>query len=326
MQQHPLKHILFTALTLASLALPVRAADFTVAYQTTVDPAKAAQASQRYEAASAARIDWRKFDSGAEVIQALASGDVQIGYVGSSPLAAAASQRLPIQTFLIAAEIGSAEALVVRRDAGIDGPQALAGKTIAVPFVSTGHYSLLAALKHWQLDPASVRILNLSPPAIISAWQRGDIDAAYVWEPALGVARASGQVLIDSAELAALGSPTFDAWVVRREFAEQHPDWVRAFADVTLQAYADYQRDPTGWLASATHREQLATLSGARPEDIGLLLKGNRFPDRASQQRALSGPVSQALAQTAGFLKAQGTVDRLLDDYSSYVSPAYVTP
>ena len=49
----------------------------------------------------------------------------------------------------------------------------LFGKKVAVPFVSTGHYSLLAALKHWNIDPSKVTILNLAPPAIIAAWKRG---------------------------------------------------------------------------------------------------------------------------------------------------------
>jgi taurine transport system substrate-binding protein len=48
------------------------------------------------------------------VITAVASGDVQIGYLGSSPLAAAATRKLPVETFLIATQIGAGEALVAR--------------------------------------------------------------------------------------------------------------------------------------------------------------------------------------------------------------------
>ena len=58
---------------------------------------------------------------------------------------------------------------MVRNGAGIAKPADLAGKAVAVPFVSTTHYSLLAALKHWGIDPASVRILNLRPPEIAVA-------------------------------------------------------------------------------------------------------------------------------------------------------------
>ncbi|MCY1359361.1 Taurine-binding periplasmic protein [compost metagenome] len=316
---------LLAALTFGGLALSAQAADFTVAYQTTVDPAKVAQANGAYEKASKSEIDWRKFDSGAEVITAVASGDVQIGYVGSSPLAAAATRQLPIQTFLIATQIGDAEALVARNGAGIDKPEDLVGKKVAVPFVSTGHYSLLAALKHWQIDPTRVTILNLAPPAIVAAWQRGDIDATYVWDPALGVAKSSGKVLISSAELGKLGAPTFDAWIVRKDFAEQHPEVVRAFAKVTLDAYADYRKDPQAWLADKGNIDKLVKLSGAKAEDIPLLLQGNVFPLAADQATALGAPTTQAISETARFLKEQGKVEAVLPDYAPYVSAKYVT-
>lgn len=325
MNRSPFARRLLAALTVGGLALSAHAANFTVAYQTTVDPAKVAQADGAYEKASNAKIDWRKFDSGAEVITAVASGDVQIGYVGSSPLAAAATRQLPIQTFLIATQIGDAEALVARNGAGIAKPEDLVGKKIAVPFVSTGHYSLLAALKHWKIDPSKVTILNLAPPAIIAAWQRGDIDATYVWDPALGGAKSNGKVLISSGELGKLGAPTFDAWIVRKDFAEKHPEAVRAFAKVTLDAYADYRKDPQAWLADKANIDKVVKLSGAKAEDIPLLLQGNVFPLAADQVTALGAPTTQAINQTATFLKEQGKVDAVLPDYAPYVSAKYVT-
>lgn len=321
MNPHRTLRILST-LALAGASWMAQASDLTVAYQTTVDPAKVAQVDGDYEAATKASIDWRKFDNGADVITAVASGDVQIGYLGSSPLAAAATRKLPIETFLIATQIGAGEALVVR-DA-IKTPQDLVGKKVAVPFVSTGHYSLLAALKHWNIDPAKVQILNLAPPAIIAAWKRGDIDATYVWDPALGVAKESGKVLITSGELAKVGAPTFDAWIVRKDFASKHPDVVRAFAQVTLEAYADYRKDPQAWLANQDNVAKLAKLSGAKPSDIPVLLQGNVYPLAADQASALGTPTTQALTDTATFLKQQGKVEAVLPDYSPYVSAQYL--
>lgn len=325
MTPFPFVRRVLAALTLSSVTLVAQAADFTVAYQTTVDPAKVAQADGAYEKATQAKIDWRKFDGGAEVITAVASGDVQIGYVGSSPLAAAATRQLPVQTFLIAAQIGAAEALVVRNGSGIDKPADLIGKKVAVPFVSTGHYSLLAALKHWNIDPSKVQILNLAPPAITAAWQRGDIDATYVWDPALGVAKETGKVLITSGELSELGAPTFDAWIVRKDFAKKHPEIVRAFAKVTLDAYANYRKDPQAWLANPDNIAKVVKLSGAKAEDIPLLLQGNVFPLAADQVTALGAPTTKAVSATAGFLKEQGKVDKVLPDYAPYVSNQYIT-
>jgi len=154
---------LLTALSLALAPwLPAAAADkpLTIAWQTTVEPSKLPQADGAFDRAMGP-IQWRKFDSGADVIAAMASGDVQIGYVGSSPLAAAAARKLPVQAFYIVGLIGEAEALVVKKDGPIAKPADLVGRKIAVPYVSTTHYSLLAALKHCGIDPKTAQALNL---------------------------------------------------------------------------------------------------------------------------------------------------------------------
>ncbi|MBX8536108.1 taurine ABC transporter substrate-binding protein [Pseudomonas cichorii] len=315
---------LLAALSLTGASFLTQAADFTVAYQTTVDPAKVAQADNAYEKATHSKIEWRKFENGADVITAIASGDVQIGYLGSSPLTAAATRKLPVETFLIATQIGAAEALVARNGSGINTPQDLIGKKIAVPFVSTGHYSLLAALKHWNIDPAKVTILNLAPPAIAAAWKRGDIDATYVWDPALGVAKETGKVLITSGELAKVGAPTFDAWIVRKDFAAKNPQLVSAFAKVTLDAYASYRQDPAAWIANNSNIEKLSKLSGAKTTDIPALLQGNVYPLAADQKALLGAPTIEAITKTAAFLKEQGKVDSVLPDYSAYTSARFI--
>lgn len=320
-------HRRFTIAALALLAFSgvIRAADqVTIAYQTGVDPAKVAQADGLYEKATGAKINWRKFDAGAEVLTAVASGDVQIGYVGSSPIAAAASKGLPVVTFLVAAQLGGSEALVVRNGSGITKPEDLIGKKIAVPFVSTGHYSLLAALKHWKIDPSKVQIINLRPPEITAAWQRGDIDATYVWDPALGKAKESGKVLATSADVGKWGAPTFDAWIVRKDFAEKNPGFVTKFAGVTLDAYAAYRANPKSWVANAGNLDKVVRVTGAKKEDIAGLLEGNVFPLARQQSELLGKSTVKALADTADFLKEQGKVDSVQSDYAPFVSNAYI--
>jgi taurine transport system substrate-binding protein len=294
-----------------------------IAYQTGADPAKVAQADGVYEKATGRNIDWRKFDSGADVITAVASGDIQIGYVGSSPLAAAASRELPIETIFIAAELGTAEAFVVRNGSNISKGADLVGKKIAVPFVSTTHYSLLAALKHWKVDASRVTILNLRPPEISAAWQRGDIDGAYVWDPALGQIKATGKVLTSSAEVAQWGAPTFDAWIVRKDFAQKYPEVVAQFVKVTGDAYAAYNKDPKAF-ASKANVDKIAQLTGAKPEEIPELLAGNKYPALSEQLALLSGSTVKAVAETSKFLKEQQKIDKVLPDYKPYVSARYV--
>ncbi|STM78547.1 taurine transporter substrate binding subunit [Escherichia coli] len=130
----------------------------------------------------------------------------------------------------------------------ISKPEDLIGKRIAVPFISTTHYSLLAALKHWGIKPGQVEIVNLQPPAIIAAWQRGDIDGAYVWAPAVNALEKDGKVLTDSEQVGQWGAPTLDVWVVRKDFAEKHPEVVKAFAKSAIDAQQPYIANPDAWL------------------------------------------------------------------------------
>lgn len=319
-----MKQYLILGATLLAFALPVSARDITVGFQTVVEPSKVPQADGAYEKAVGAPIDWRKFDSGADVIAAIASGALDIGYVGSSPLAAAASQKLPIETFYIVGLIGASEALVARDGTGVSSVRDLVGKTVAVPFVSTTHYSLLAALAHEGVDPKQVKILNLRPPEIAAAWQRGDIDAAYVWDPALGQIRKSGKVILDSSKVAEWGAPTFDAWIVRKDFAEENPAAVEAFTAVTGKAYDAYLAEPAAW--GTKNAAAIATLTGAAETEVPALLGGYVFPSLADQASPalLGGGTAQAIAATSAFLKEQGRIDDVLADYGPYVTPAFI--
>ena len=294
---------------LALWAFQAQAVDVTVAYQTSAEPAKVAQADNTFAKASGANVDWRKFDSGAAIVRALASGDVQIGNLGSSPLAVAASQQVPIEVFLLASQLGNSEALVVK-------------KTITKP--STTHYSLLAALKHWGIKPGQVQIINLQPPAIIAAWQRGDIDGAYVWAPAVNELEKEGTVLTDSEKVGQWGAPTLDVWVVRKDFAEKHPEVVKAFAKSAIDAQQPYISNPDEWLKQPANLEKLSRLSGVPEADVPGLVKGNTYLTPVQQVQQLNGPVSKAIVDTATFLKEQGKVPAVAADYSQFVTDRFV--
>ncbi len=310
----------------ALLPAAAMAADpVTIGFVTSVDPAKVPQQKGAFEAATGVQLNWRKFESGADVIAAIASGDVPIGSMGSSPLAAACSRGLPIRAFVIASQLGTSEALVVRKAAGIAGPDQLAGHKIAVPYVSTAHYSLLNALAHWNIAPASVKIVNLRPSEIVAAWRRGDIDGAYVWEPALGRIEPDGNVLATSEQLAQWGAPTFDVWVVRKDFALAHPEFVASFARTVGHAIDSFNANPNTYASNFDNLASISKVTGSSPEVARTMLLGNRYLPLAEQAKVLRQPLAQVLANTANFLKAQGKIDTVLPDYGDCVTAEFVT-
>ena len=122
------KHDPFMVMALAAAATlflssgGAGAADVTIGYQLVYGPWKANMEKLKKEGLGGKRIEFVKFNSGTEVINAMASGDVHIALAGSSPIAAGVSRGLDIELFWIVEDIASAEALVVRDGSGIIAP------------------------------------------------------------------------------------------------------------------------------------------------------------------------------------------------------------
>ncbi len=326
--------VLSAVLALAGglLASGAMAESVTVGYQQIYNPWKVAIADGAFEAATGYDIKWVKFDSGAKVITAMASGDVDIALAGSSPIAAGVSRGIDMLLFWIVEDIAAAEALVVRDGSGIDpaDPATLKGKKLGVPFVSTTHFHTLFALENWGIDPGELEILNMQPNDIAAAWERGDIDAGFVWDPALSRLKASGEVMITSGELSALGKATFDGMVVMREFAEANGDFMAKFVKTIADADEVYRSDPGAFAPGSDNAKKIVGLVGGDEAAVAAVLELYNFPTLEEQASATwlgggsEGGAAKALFYTAEFLKDQGKVDKLLDDYGAVVTSAYV--
>ncbi len=301
-----------------------------IGYQLIVNPWKVAIASGAFERATGWRIDWKRFDSGATVLAALASGEVQIALAGSSPIAAGLSRGLDIELFWIAEDIAAAEALVVRNGSGIVAPQDLRGKTIAVPFASTSHFHTLFALEQFGIGRNAVKLVDMQPPEIAQAWKRGEIDAAFVWEPVLSELKATGRVLITSGLLSQWGKATFDGLVADRKFSSQHPVFMCRFVKTLAESVDDYIRDPAAWTPDSPQVRAIVGLIGGDPADVPAALARYRFPTLAEQATprwlggGRDGGAARALRFTAAFLKAEKQVPTVLNDYARAVNPHWV--
>jgi taurine transport system substrate-binding protein len=305
--------------------------EVTIAYQDMVVPWRAAQSAQELEKATGYKINFRQFGGGGDVIRAMASGQVQIGEAGSAPIASAISQGLPVELFWILDDINDAEALVVRNGSGVKALADLKGKKIGVPFTSTTHFHTLVALQHAGVNPNDVKILNLRPPEIAAAWDRGDIDAAFVWDPVLAKIKQSGKVLVSSGQISKdTGKTTFDGIVVNKDWAKDHGDFVVKFVKVLAAADESYRKNQAKWTVDSPQVKAVAKVTGAKAEDVPGGLGLYRFPtaDEQISKRWLGGGkeggAAQSLAATAAFLKAQGTLANTLNDYSVGVNAAYV--
>jgi taurine transport system substrate-binding protein len=258
------------------------------------------------EALPDTEIEWKLFDSGGAVNEAIVAGSVDIGLAGSSPVSRGISNGIEYQVPWIHDVIGEAEALVAKD--GIATIADLKGKKVATPFASTAHYSLLAALEAEGLSSADVDIIDAEPDEIYAAWTRGDIDAAYVWNPNLAkLISEGGTVLITSAELAEEGRTTYDLAVVRNDFAEQYPDTVQTWVDQQNKAVELYTSDEDAFTAAIAEELNIT------PEEAAAQAGDLIFLTAAEQAGAdyLGGGLATNLFAAAEFNKELGEIDEL---------------
>ncbi len=317
----------------ASLALAVFASaaaaqdkEVTIAHQDMLDPYRTVMESGELEKVTGYKVKWRMFGGGGDVIRAMASGDVQIGEAGSSPITAAASQGQNIKLFWILDDIADAEALVARNGTGIKSVKDLKGKKVATPFVSTSHYQLMVDMKLEGVDPKTVTVMNMRPPEIAAAWERGDIDATFIWDPVLSKIKSNGTVLATSGTIGKKGYPTFDGIVVNADWAAKNNAFMVAFVKLLAKADADYRANAAKWTADSPQVKAVAKWTKADAVNVPAAMKLYRFPTLAEQASPawLGGGAAKAMTDTANFLKEQGRIQEVKSNYGDFVTTQYV--
>ena len=256
------------------------------------------------------KIKWLPFDSGRDVNTAMVSGGIDVGLAGSVPVSTGIAQKLPYQVYFIHDVIGDNEALAVTKASGIASLTDLPGKKIGVPFGSTTHFSLLSALKQAGIEPSKVQILDMQPQDMLAAWQRGDIDGGFVWQPTLSkMVEDNGTVITTAKQLAKEGIVTADLGVVSKDFATKYPDFVTGYVSVLDEAVKMYRNDPK---AASEAMSKEISLS---PEESLKVMNELIWLDAKEQASADylgtpqdPGKMSQVLKDSADFMVGQKAI------------------
>jgi taurine transport system substrate-binding protein len=309
--------------TLVAFAGTAKAADVTIGFQLVYGPWKTQMQKIKKEGLAGKSVEFVKFTSGTEVINAMASGAIDISLNGSSPSAAGFSRGVDLQVIYIYDNINDAEALVVNDK--ITAPQDLKGKTIAVPFGSTTHFHMMFALEQFNINPKDLSVIDMSPPDMVAAWERGDIDGGFVWDPALGRMKEKGRVLFTSGDLSNWGQATFDAMVARKGFTEKNPDFTCNWVKMVSSADADYRSNQTAYGPGTKNAMAIAKAVSGQADQVGAVLALYEYPTLEGQVSStwLGGGVQSALMAASEFLTAQGKLDSVLDSYKDSATPKY---
>ncbi|MTI48537.1 aliphatic sulfonate ABC transporter substrate-binding protein [Sporosalibacterium faouarense] len=186
------------------------------------------------------KISTSTFPNGSLFMDALATEQIDIGYVGPGPV---------LNRYLQGGEVVAISnsskgenVLIVRKDAGIHDIKDLGGKIVATPSTGCTHDLLLRKILQennmaTEENGGTVKRITQKPSTMIGLFQQNQIDAAIVSEPWASVMEAEGivEVLRDSDELPWEGNLPATILVVRKDFLEENTEAVNEF----LEAHED---------------------------------------------------------------------------------------
>lgn len=192
-----------------------------------------------------------QMSAGSGVISALASGDIDIGYVGIVPALQGISQGVPIK--IVGAVNLEGSGIVVEPDSNITSTPDLKGKKIASPGVSSiQQVLLLYELQKYNLTANDTDILSVNIFMIPNTLASNKVDAYIAYEPFVSLApyRNMGRVMMYSDKIIP-GHPCC-VIVARQEFIDQNPQVLQKFLNIhkNTTEYVNNNREETAYLIS----------------------------------------------------------------------------
>ena len=273
-------------------------------------------------------IKYVKIGGGGDMLRAIAGNDVDFGGLGNPPAAIGVTRGLPIKGIMVINMLDTVEAMVVRTSANIKSLKDLKGKTVAAPFGSTTHYLLLQALRDDGVDPGSMKILDLAPSDIAAAWLRGDLDAAWFWEPNLDKAvQHGGHIFMTSGIMEKRGYPTWDIGVVMNAFAAKYPDYVEKFVKAECDGIDFWLKNPDKTAEIIAEELTLPLADATRMMNGTAMVPCDRqLTAQYLGTSSAKGQFVDTLVATADFLVGQDRLPKLLPrgSFDAFVTPSYI--
>ena len=136
-----------------------------------------------------------QFNNGGDLMTAMASGEVDVGYVGITPVLSSIAKGVPVKVISAAQTEGSG--IVVAKDSGINDVSDLAGKKIATPGeASIQHMLLTYYLEQNGMKISDLKVSAMKVPSMNDALKTGKIDGMITFEPYVTIAEKNGATVL----------------------------------------------------------------------------------------------------------------------------------
>jgi sulfonate transport system substrate-binding protein len=234
------------------------------------------------------KVDWREFQSGPPLLEALNAGAIDFGHAGETPPIFAQAAGVPFVYVAYEPPAPKGEAILVPKNSPINTLADLKGKKIALNKGSNVHFLLVQALEKAGVKYSEITAIYLAPADARAAFERGAIDAWVIWDPFQAAAEAAtgARTLTDATGLA----PNRQFYLAGQKFANANP----AAVDAILAGIADIDRWADG--KEKTVAEELSAGVGIPAPVLEVALKRQTYGVRALDDAAVAD--QQRIADT----------------------------
>jgi ABC-type nitrate/sulfonate/bicarbonate transport system substrate-binding protein len=125
--------------------------------------------------------------SGKLALNAVIEGKADLSASADTPIVYSVMNHKKIMTLAVIQTSNRNEAIVARRDRGIETPGDLRGKKIGVTLGTSGHFFAYSFLLFHGIDEKQVRLIGTSPDDMVEALSTGKVDAVSTWVPYLNL-------------------------------------------------------------------------------------------------------------------------------------------
>ena len=167
-----------------------------------------------------------QFNNGGDLMTAMASGEVDVGYVGIAPVLSSVEKGVPVKIISSAQTEGSG--IVVTKDSGITSAADLKGKNIATPGEASIQYVLLTYyLDKNGLSTDDLNISAMKVPSMNDALKTKQIDGIITFQPYVSIAANSSDNVVLADSLTILPNHPCCVVVASDDFIKNHEDTVK---------------------------------------------------------------------------------------------------
>ncbi|HWJ03738.1 MAG TPA: aliphatic sulfonate ABC transporter substrate-binding protein [Verrucomicrobiae bacterium] len=195
------------------------------------------------------KLGTKQFPNGSLFMDALTTGQIDIGFVGPEP---AINRYIQGGDVVVLSGVSNGGNLVVaRKDSGVNSVKDLAGKTLATPARACTHDISIRILMQEQGlkmedKGGNVKQVTQKPADMVTLFQQKQLDVAVVSEPWASQleAKQGAKVIVDWDKMPWEGKLPGTILVASKKFVQEHPDVVKKVLKGNVDSVKYIQANP----------------------------------------------------------------------------------